>query len=143
MVFDSGNVNPLGSSVHEILQVRILEGMVPSSKGSSRLKDRTCLSYVSCFGSGILTTSATWEAQATCLVASNQELAERCPNSVLWTPKSAVRDRGPFQVNVRKRGAALHPLQPTNDHHSSAAPSGRERSPVSKGKTPGGHRNRV
>lgn len=48
-------------------------------KGSSRLRERTCLSYVSCFGSGILTTGATREAQATCLVASNQELAEGVP----------------------------------------------------------------
>ena len=92
---------------------------------------------------GFFTTSATWEAQATSLVASNQEPADRGPNSVLWTPKSALRNRGPFQVNVRKRGAALNPLQQTDDHHNSAAPSGGERSPVSEGKTPGGHRNHV
>ena len=38
--------SPLGSSVHGILQARILEWVVmPSSRGSSRPRDRTCVSY--------------------------------------------------------------------------------------------------
>ena len=38
----------LGSSVHGILQVRILEWIVmPSPKGSSWPRDRTCISYIS------------------------------------------------------------------------------------------------
>ena len=37
------------SSVHGILQARILEWIaMPSSKGSSRLRDRTCISYFFC-----------------------------------------------------------------------------------------------
>ena len=44
---DSKNCNP-GSSVHGILQARILEWVVmPSSKGSSRPRDQTHVSYVS------------------------------------------------------------------------------------------------
>ena len=40
-----------GSSVHGILQARILEGVVMlSSKGASRPRDRTHISYVSCIG---------------------------------------------------------------------------------------------
>ena len=41
----------LGSSIHEISQARILEWVaMPSSRGSSQPKDRTCVSYVSCIG---------------------------------------------------------------------------------------------
>ena len=38
-----------GSSVHGILQARILEWTaMPSSRGSSRPRDRACISYISC-----------------------------------------------------------------------------------------------
>ena len=40
---------PLGSSVHGILQARILEwAVMPSSRGSSRPRDRTLVSYLLC-----------------------------------------------------------------------------------------------
>ena len=59
-----------GSIVHEILQAKILEWIaMPSFGGSSRPKDRTCVSYISCTGPRVLfvclfvfTTNATWEA---------------------------------------------------------------------------------
>ena len=52
-----------GSPVHGILQARILEWVaMPSSRGSSRPRDGTRISYVSCIGWQIFTTSATWEA---------------------------------------------------------------------------------
>ena len=55
--------SPPGSSVHGILQARILEWVdLPSSKGSSWPRDRTCVSYVSCTGRGVLYPLATWEA---------------------------------------------------------------------------------
>ena len=39
----------LGSSVHEILQTRILESVaMPTSRGFSRPRDQTHLSYTSC-----------------------------------------------------------------------------------------------
>ena len=44
-----------GSSVHGILQARILEwGAMPSSRGSSRPRDRTHVFYISCTGRQIL-----------------------------------------------------------------------------------------
>ena len=44
-----------GSSVHWILQARILEWVaMPSSRGSSRLRDRTYISYASCIGRWVL-----------------------------------------------------------------------------------------
>ena len=49
-----------GSSVHGILQARILEWVaMPSSRGSSQPRDRTCVSYCSCTD---FTTSTIWEA---------------------------------------------------------------------------------
>ena len=47
--------NPPGSSVHEILQARILECVVmPSSRGSFLPRDQTHISYVSCIGRWVL-----------------------------------------------------------------------------------------
>ena len=46
---------PPGSSVPRILQERILEWVaMPSSRGSSRPRDRICISYVSCIGRWVL-----------------------------------------------------------------------------------------
>ena len=40
---------------HGILQTRILEWVaMPFSRGSSRLRDWTCISYISCIGSQVL-----------------------------------------------------------------------------------------
>ena len=48
---DPMDCSPPGSSVHGILQARILQGIaMPSSKGSSQPRDQTCLSSVSCIG---------------------------------------------------------------------------------------------
>ena len=59
---DSMNCSPPGSSVHGILQARILEWVeVPFSRGSSWPRDQTQVSYVSCIGSQILYHCTTWE----------------------------------------------------------------------------------
>ena len=60
--------SPSGSSVHEILQARILEWVaIPSSRGSSLHRDKTSVSYITCIGRWVFffTTSATWGAQWT------------------------------------------------------------------------------
>ena len=60
---DPMDQSPSGSSVHGVLQARILEWVtVPSSRGSSRARARTRVSYISCIAGGFFTTSATWEA---------------------------------------------------------------------------------
>ena len=52
---DPMDCSPPGSSVHSILQARILECFaIPSSRGSSQPRDHTCLSYVSCTGRQLL-----------------------------------------------------------------------------------------
>ena len=51
-----------GSSVHGILQARILEWVAISfSRGPSRPRDWTRVSYVSCTGRWVFITSTTWE----------------------------------------------------------------------------------
>ena len=50
-LYDPMDCSPPGSSVHGILQPRILEWVaMPSSRGSFQSRDWTCVSYVSCIG---------------------------------------------------------------------------------------------
>ena len=50
--------SPRGSSVHGILQARVLEWVaMASSRGSSQPRDRTCISWISCTDGRVLTTS--------------------------------------------------------------------------------------
>ena len=52
-----------GSSIHRILQARILEWVVvPSSRRSSRSRDGTHVSSLPPLAGGFSTTSITWEA---------------------------------------------------------------------------------
>ena len=54
--------SPQGSSVHEILQARILEWVaMPSSRGSLQPRDWTLISFLVLAGR-FFTTSTTWEA---------------------------------------------------------------------------------
>ena len=56
--------SPSGSSIHGILQARILEWVsMPSSWGSSRPRDKTHILMSPAMTGGFFTTSATWEAQ--------------------------------------------------------------------------------
>ena len=55
--------SPPGSSAHEVLQARTMQGVaVPSSRRSSWPRDRTQVSWVSCIGRRILDHWAMWEA---------------------------------------------------------------------------------
>ena len=52
---DPMDCSPTASSVHGILQARILEWVaMPCSRGSSQFRDWTYISYVSCIGRGVL-----------------------------------------------------------------------------------------
>ena len=54
-LWDPMHCNPKSSYVHGILQARILEWVaMPSSRGSSQIRDRTHVSYISCIGRQIL-----------------------------------------------------------------------------------------
>ena len=53
--------SPPGTSVHGILQARILEQVaMPSSSRSSRPRDQTCVSWSPALAGGFFTASATW-----------------------------------------------------------------------------------
>ena len=52
---NSMDCHPPGSSVHRILQARILEWVaIPSFRGSSQRRDWICVSCISCLGTGVL-----------------------------------------------------------------------------------------
>ena len=69
-----------GSSVHGILQVRILEWVaLPSSRGSSRPRDWICISCVSWIDRQVFTTGTTW---------SEVKVAQSC--LTLWDPKDCT-----------------------------------------------------
>ena len=54
--------SPPGSSVHGSLQARMLEWVaISSSRGSSRPRNGTHVSYVSCIGRRVLYHCATWD----------------------------------------------------------------------------------
>ena len=60
---DLMDCSPPGSFVLGILQTRILEWVaMPSYMGPSQPRDGTCVSYASCIGRQVFTTSTTWEA---------------------------------------------------------------------------------
>ena len=55
-----------GSSIHRILQARILEWVdMTSSRVSSEPRDQTCISISPALAGQFFTTAATWEAQKT------------------------------------------------------------------------------
>ena len=55
ILFDPVDCSPSGSSVHAILQARILEwATISYSRGSSLLKNGTQVSYISCIGRQVL-----------------------------------------------------------------------------------------
>ena len=73
-LYDPMGCSPPGSSVHGILQARILEWVPFPSPGSSQPRDWTCIFYVSCFRRQILYHWATSEAQAHLTVLHNLHL---------------------------------------------------------------------
>ena len=79
--------SPPGSSVHGTVQARKLEWVaIPFSRGSSRPRGRTCVSWVSCIDRLILYHWATWEALWCLLVyeISLPELTNLFPLCCLW-----------------------------------------------------------
>ena len=85
-----------GSSVHEVLQARILEwAAMPSSRGSSRLRDKTHMSYISCIGRQVLHSLVARVLATSCLSdpISNVATNEEEPYDISWdvfTSKTSV-----------------------------------------------------
>ena len=72
-----------GSSVHGILQARILEWVaMPSSRGSSWPRDRTCISFDSSIADGFLNSWATRETPCMC-THTHFGVLRPCPGLVI------------------------------------------------------------
>ena len=83
---DPVECSPPGSSVHGILQARIMKWVaMPSSRGSSRPMDWTHISHVSCISRRVLYTSTTWEALLLLLLLSRFSRVRLCA-----TPETAA-----------------------------------------------------
>ena len=95
-LFNPMDCSPPGSSVHRILQARILEQVaLPFSKGSSWPKDRT---WVSCIADRSFTTWATGEAQKWIILhlKSCSKIAPKCKNGRKPEgPKISIMDNLP------------------------------------------------
>ena len=77
---DPMDCRPPDSSVHGILQARILEwGTMPSSRASSQPKDWTHVSMSSALAGGFFIACATWEAPHILLAADAAKLLQSCP----------------------------------------------------------------
>ena len=73
-----------------ILQARILGWLaMPSSSGSSRARDRTCICYISCIGRWVLDHYATWEARTSELLGRIHRGGGRQVKSLLSMNTSA------------------------------------------------------
>ena len=73
----STDCSPQGSSVHGILQARILEWVAMlSSRRSSQPRDQTQVSYISCTGRQVLYHWTTWESTSIC--GQGQFSGEEC-----------------------------------------------------------------
>ena len=92
---DPMDCSPPGSSVHGILQARILERVaipfcISFSRGSSRPRDQT---QVSCFAGGFFYHCATWEAPVLILeLPEDLRIQKPCQSS----RNSGIREMGHF-----------------------------------------------
>ena len=100
------DLSPPDSSVHGILQARILEWVAkPSSRGSSRPRDRTCVSYVSCnWQEGSLPLVPAGKPRSLSNPSQIQEVAKalRTYSSLPWTVPEAA---APFWAPARSARA--------------------------------------
>ena len=114
---------PPGSSVHGVLQASILEWVaISSSRGSSRPRDQTCISCISCISRRFFTTSATWETLNMCLVT--QSCPTLCDIMNCSPPGSSVHGDSPGKnigVGCHAPLQGIFPTQGSNLHLTSPA----------------------
>ena len=89
---DPMDCSPPGSSVHGVLQARILEWVaMPSSRGSSWPRDRTCISHVYCIGRQVLYQECHWEAPVSLWkwkVSESESHSVMSDSATPWTVQS-------------------------------------------------------
>ena len=118
---DPMDYSPPGSSVHGILQARILEWVaMPSSRGSSSPRDQTC---ISCTAGEFFNHWATWEAQKEVMAnkfssvqfsSVAQSRLTLCNPMNCSTPGLPVHHQLPefTQTHVHRVGDAIQPSHP-------------------------------
>ena len=112
---DPMGYSPPGSSVHGILPARILEWVViSSSKGSSRCRDQTCISYISCIGRQVLYLSRH------CVVVQSPICVQLFVTP--WTAALPISHHllEFVQVHVHSISAAIQPFHPLRPSSPSA-----------------------
>ena len=98
---------PRGSSVHGILQARILEWVViPFSGGSFWPRDRTHISCVSCLGRWILYHCPTWKASVT---RKNCLKMKTGPSQLPCKLNTVIEKAGWFLQETKQVGTPLPP----------------------------------
>ena len=113
VVFDSVRpyrLQPTWFAVHGISQARILEWVAISfSRGSSRPRNRTLVSCISCIVRWFFTTSTTWEAQESCETGL-------CPQPGLYQSLPCLQQSAEHQGASKAQKWPKHPTvhpQPT------------------------------
>ena len=107
--------SPSGSSVHGISQARILERVaMPSSRGFSRPRDQTHISYICCTGSWVLYHWATWEALFLRISSVTQSCPTHCDPMDCSMPGFPVHHQllEFTQTHVHRVSDAIQPSHP-------------------------------
>ena len=122
--------SPPGSSVHGILQTRILECIaMPSSKGSSPPRDWTHISYSSCTAGRFFTTAPPGKPSYHSYLPQFSSVAQSCPTLCDPMNRSApglpVHHQLPefTQTHVHQVGDAIQPSHPLSSPSLAPNPS--------------------
>ena len=106
----SHDCSPPGSSVHGILQARVLEWVaMPSSRGSSQLRDRTHISFICCFCRWVLFLAPPGKP---CLRTKVPNLQDLMPDDLRWSWCNNNRNKVHNKLNVLESSRII-PLSPS------------------------------
>ena len=118
---DSMNSNPPGSSVHGIVQARILEWVaISSSRGSSLSRDPTRVSFVSCTARQILCHWVTWEVHINNIKEGKYAISELA--LLCWSIKQYTLTNFMFSL-ITEKGHFNHKSYYANNRHPMVGPT--------------------
>ena len=107
---DSLDCSSPGSSVHGILPARILESVaMPSSKGSSQLRDRTHVSYISCTGRWVLYHEYHLGSLRVKMATAKLRYESKERHSSAQVKEKVTAEAGPQQLWTESTGMDLSP----------------------------------
>ena len=119
-LWDPMDYSPPGSSVHGVLQARILEWVAtPSSRASSRPRDRIRISYVSCTGRWVLYHWATWEGIASFWKCRSSPDDQLVASSTAWAScerQTQMQPRAVYKIWAKISGVFSQSRTPVHWH---------------------------